>query len=118
MSLVDFHKKITQASLNKAFSSVGENGNADPKIELFDKNNIEDRISYRSDNVFKSTANYCAKYYKPSGSCMKNYFFKRFPFFNWILSYDIKSDLLKDLVAGLTVRVGYHDIFGVSFIIS
>lgn len=114
MSLVEFQRKISQAQLNetignynKAFSTIEEKNEEDktpdPKIELYDRNSIESRISYKSDNVFRSTANYCAKYYKPSGSCMKNYFFKRFPFFSWIISYDIKTNLLKDLIAGLTV---------------
>lgn len=80
------------------------NNTADPNFDMFDRRSIESRISYKSDNVFRSTMNYCVKYYKPNGTCMKNFFFKRFPFFSWIISYDIKECLLKDLVAGLTVN--------------
>ena len=58
---------------------------------------------FKSDNALKSASNYIKKYYKPSPNCMKDYFFKRFPFFDWIRSYNVKQDLIKDLVAGLTV---------------
>lgn len=136
MSIVEFQRKISQAqlketigNLNRAYSNAGDgstsvrhsNGSIvgagsggggggspnDPNADILDRRSIESRISYKSDNVLRSTANYCAKYYKPTPSCMKNFFFKRFPFFSWIISYDIKSDFLKDLVAGLTVLYSY-----------
>ena len=34
---------------------------------------------------------------------MKYFFLERFPFFKWIREYNVKEDLLKDFVAGLTV---------------
>ena len=133
MSIVEFQRKISQAqlketigNLNRAYSNAGDgstsghpNGSvvgsggggggspSDPNTDIFDRRSIESRISYKSDNILRSTANYCAKYYKPTPSCMKSFFFKRFPFFSWIISYDIKSDFLKDLVAGLTVLYYY-----------
>ena len=69
---------------------------------------LEENFSYtslRSHNVFRSGFKYMKKYYKPSPKCMKNFFFLRFPFFGWILKYNIKEALLADLIAGLTVGV-------------
>ena len=73
---------------------------------VYNEKTLEENFTYnelRSDNAIKSAGNYVRKYYKPSGNCMKDYFFARFPFFNWIRSYDVKQDFVKDLVAGLTV---------------
>lgn len=36
---------------------------------------------------------------------MKNFFLERFPFFEWILKYNVKENLLKDFVTGLTVSI-------------
>ena len=71
-------------------------------VEHFHFNPIE------SDNPIKSAANYVVKYYKPSGNCMKNYLYARFPFFDWIRSYSIKENLLKDLISGLTVSRDFY----------
>ena len=76
------------------------------KMTKFTAKTLEERYVFKkleADNPLKSTANYVIKYYKPSRSCMKNYFFARFPFFDWIRSYSIRENLLKDLIAGLTV---------------
>lgn len=81
---------------------------------------LEQKFSYKkvkSDNALKSSVNYMKKYYKPSGNCMKNFFFARFPFFEWILTYDIKQNLVKDLIAGLTVIKLNRFIFFVNCII-
>ena len=58
----------------------------------------------KSENVLKSTAHYMRKYYTPSLSCGLTYFYKRLPFFKWIQDYNIKTNIIKDIVAGLTVR--------------
>lgn len=78
----------------------------------------------KPDNIVRSTAHYLKKNYKPSGNCkklfnksdkfefplnsskkgMKNFLFKRLPIFNWLLNYDLKQYLVKDIIAGLTVR--------------
>jgi hypothetical protein len=58
----------------------------------------------KTENVFKSAAHYIQKYYRPKKENCERYFFKRFPFFDWIRDYDLKSDLAKDLTAGLTVN--------------
>ena len=69
---------------------------------------LKDRYTFdklESNNAMKSTARYCTKYYKPSRSCMKDYFLDRFPFFRWIFQYDAKECLLKDVISGLTIGI-------------
>ena len=34
---------------------------------------------------------------------MIDFFFARFPIFYWITKYNVKEDLLKDFITGLTV---------------
>ena len=68
---------------------------------------LEEKYSYdkfRSENVFKNTKQYIIKYYKPSKSCLSGYFFKRFPFFEWITKYDLKNEFVPDLIGGITVN--------------
>ena len=75
---------------------------------IYNEKKLEQTFSYnkvKGDNVYKSSVNYFKKYYKPNPSCMKNYFFDRFPFFKWIRKYNLKNDLLKDLIAGFTIGI-------------
>ena len=77
-------------------------------ISTLNEQNLQETFAYKrvkGDNAFKSTGNYVKKYYRPSGNCLLNYFFHRFPFFDWIRSYNLKEDLVKDLIAGLTIGV-------------
>lgn len=108
MSLRNYGRSSTEGAYNKGFSDTEDilyetdNNN----IEVFNEKTLEEKFTYKkikSDNVLKSSANYLKKYYKPSPNCMKNYFFKRFPFFEWITKYDVKQNFVKDLIAGLTV---------------
>ena len=57
----------------------------------------------KSNNALVSAKNYCFKYYKPSPNCLASYLLKRVPFFKWIFTYDVKTNLLKDIIAGLTI---------------
>ena len=43
--------------------------------------------------------------FRCSGSCAKNVALKHFPFVNVLRGYDVKGDLLSDLIAGLTVGI-------------
>lgn len=94
---------------NRAFTNTDDNRNNNNNNltwPVYNENSLEERFVFKklkSDNAFKSAGNYIRKYYKPSGNCMKDYFLARFPFFNWIRSYDYKQDFIKDFVAGLTV---------------
>jgi len=42
---------------------------------------------------------------------MKIFLIKRFPFIEWIRTYDIKQYFVKDLIAGLTVNYFYLNNF-------
>ena len=78
------------------------------RMSRFTAKTLEERFVFNPiepDNPLKATTNYINKYYKPTPNCMKKYFFARFPFFDWIQSYSIKDNLLKDLIAGLTIGV-------------
>jgi len=74
---------------------------------ILSENNLEETYDFdelEPENVFLSAGHYLKKYYKPNSKNISRYFFKRFPFFDWIRDYDLKSDLAKDLTAGLTVN--------------
>lgn len=55
--------------------------------------------------LFKSTKSYLKKHFVPSKTCIKNFAFTKLPILGWITKYDFKHDILKDLIAGLTVGV-------------
>jgi hypothetical protein len=59
----------------------------------------------KSQNILYSVKHYMTKYYKPSWLCMKNYTLRRIPFLEWITKYDVKQNLLKDIISGLTIGV-------------
>jgi hypothetical protein len=106
-------KSSASGTRNAAFEHESEVDAVPPErpvhtIDTFDAKNMEQAFGYRElegDNAFKSTATYLKKYYRPSGDCLLNFFFHRLPFFDWIRTYNIKEDLAKDLVGGLTLGV-------------
>ena len=81
----------------------------------------------QSDNILHSSKNYLIKKYKPNKICnynimklsmnklkyfnfliniyigMIDFFFSRFPFFYWIIKYNLRENLLKDFITGLKV---------------
>jgi hypothetical protein len=77
-------------------------------LDTLNEKNLEQAFSYkklRGERVFQGTTNYITKYYKPSGDCLLNYMLDRLPFLRWLASYNLKEDLVKDLIAGLTIGV-------------
>lgn len=69
------------------------------------------QLDAHDDDLIRDCLHYTRKYYKPSRKCFSNYFFERFPFFKWIQEYHFKQDLVKDIIAGLTVnidRINHH----------
>ena len=78
----------------------------DQRRTIRNQKSLEEKYSFndfQSDNALKGAINYGLKYYKPNSSCMRNYFFKRIPFCKWIIHYDLKQNLAKDILAGLTI---------------
>ena len=101
-------KKTKEGVLNLGFSPLDENlYNVERSRPVLTAKYLESNYQYNdldSQNVFKSSVNYVKKYYKPSKSCCTRFLYKRIPFINWIMNYDIKEALLKDLIGGITVR--------------
>ena len=64
------------------------------------------KLAVQEDNeIFKNTKHYLIKHFKPNRSCMLNFLFDLFPIIKWIPKYDVRKDVFKDLIAGLTVGV-------------
>ena len=83
-------------------------------LPVLTEKKLEESYEYtkpQTDNALKSTVNYLIKYYKPSGSCVKNYLFERFPILEWATSYNLKECFVKDLIAGLTVSFATSELF-------
>lgn len=115
------HHQLKMGALNQGFQQVEDDHeemgvDASPptqhrpirRVDSFTEKELADAFEYKKINgedVLGSTANYIKKYYKPSGDCLLNYIFHRIPFLDWIRSYDLRQDLVKDLIAGLTIGV-------------
>ena len=96
--------------INHGYDSTADLKNPNIIAALSQENNRNLDETYelgehKSENVFLSAGRYLKKYYKPNRENISRYFLKRFPFFDWIRTYDLKSDLVKDLTAGLTVSI-------------
>ena len=59
----------------------------------------------KSENVLRATGKYMKKYYAPSRFCCQNFVAKTFPISVWLPKYDMKQNLMKDIVGGLTVYI-------------
>ena len=60
---------------------------------------------FKSENVGRSTIRYVKKNYKPNRCCATRYFKRRLPIIKWLMSYNIREFLLKDIITGLTIGV-------------
>ena len=75
---------------------------------FFNQNTFQTRYSFRKLKVkspLYSTKNYLKKNYKPSRTCLKRFALDRLPVVNLLRNYEIKSNLFKDLIGGLTIGV-------------
>jgi hypothetical protein len=107
---------------NRGFTSISVEDlitRSDANIDLIDDEfeinqtklstkQLEENFSYaslQSQNIFRSGYKYVRKYYRPSPKCLGNYMLRRVPFLKWILKYNVREDLLKDLIAGLTLGI-------------
>jgi hypothetical protein len=73
---------------------------------IFTEKDLRERYSFSkiaSNDALKGGINYVAKKYRPSRVCLLNFLFERIPFISWIQTYDVKTNLLKDIIAGLTI---------------
>jgi hypothetical protein len=60
---------------------------------------------YKSDNAWIGFKNYVIKYYTPSQGCFKEYITNRLSIIRLFKTYDIRKNLLKDFIGGLTIGV-------------
>lgn len=108
---MSLNKKKSASQLpiyNTSILDTDEIYGSNTNFDIYSEKKLEQTFSYnkvKGDNVAKSSVNYLKKYYNPTPSCMKNYFFDRFPFFKWIRKYNFKNDFFKDLIAGLTIGI-------------
>ena len=103
---------VTNRKGSEAFFGLGFFENDENKNErsrpVMSAKYLESNYQYKDfqgQNPAKSTIKYVKKYYKPSKTCCSNYLLKRIPFINWIINYDLKEALLKDLIGGITVGI-------------
>lgn len=69
----------------------------------FNKKYQTNRIE--SDNIVKSGIKHVSKHYKPSGECTKSFILARFPIFTWLLSYNLKENMVNDIISGITIGI-------------
>ena len=72
---------------------------------LKEKYSVSDDLELGKDEVFRHVKSYFNRRYKPSKKCTIDFLHSKLPIVNWIRKIDFKNDILKDLVAGLTVGV-------------
>lgn len=96
-------KKSTSIKLNSSQFNFHEN-----ERPILTEKDLREKYSFdklESNDAFKSALNYCSKYYKPNKECFIGFFLDRVPFFKWIFQYNLKENLLKDVIAGLTIGI-------------
>lgn len=59
----------------------------------------------KSDNVIEGAGHYLKKNYKPSWTCLRHQFKSRLPIVSWLRNYDVRENLLKDIVCGITMGI-------------
>ena len=63
------------------------------------------RDEWNKDETLDQIKSYFNKNYKPSKKCMQIFLHSKLPIVNWMRKIDFKNDILKDIVAGLTVGI-------------
>ena len=66
---------------------------------------LNDGSELGKDEILHHISSYFKRKYKPSKTCMKEFVDSKLPILKWIRRVDLKNDLLKDLIVGLTVGV-------------
>jgi hypothetical protein len=76
--------------------------------EIFTEKSYAELYSLKpveSDNIIGSSFHYIEKYYKPSAKCGLDYLFKRIPILKWLPNYNLRKDLIPDIIGGITVGI-------------
>lgn len=75
---------------------------------FYNQQTFQTRYSFRKLKIntpIRDTKNYLKKKYKPSRNCFKVYINARLPVINLFRKYNIKDNLFKDIVGGLTIGI-------------
>lgn len=74
----------------------------------YDEKSIVEKFKYKqakSDNVLKSTKHYLGKNYAPNTNCVKMFMLNFLPIIDWMRNYNIRINLIKDVIGGLTIGI-------------
>jgi hypothetical protein len=88
---------------------------SDQRISLdrpvYNKCSLREAYTFNEDYILEddafiqNTKRFVIKNIRVNRNCMKNFLFDLFPIIKWLPRYDIRTDVFKDLIAGLTVGV-------------
>jgi len=65
----------------------------------FDDSLIDD------DKLIINAKNYLKKHFTPNKKCFLSILLKKVPIINWLPTYNLKQDIVKDIFAGFTVGI-------------
>ena len=92
--------------LNHGFSDKNEK-NHNNNGPVYTSKYLQPSYSFgkkKGSNILKDSFNYVKKYYMPNANNCRTLLYRRIPPLQWIKEYDIKQNLLKDVVGGITVN--------------
>jgi hypothetical protein len=92
--------------LNHVFSDKNEK-NRNNNGPVYTSKYLQPSYSFgkkKGSNILKDSFNYVKKYYMPNANNCRTLLYRRIPPLQWIKEYDIKQNLLKDVVGGITVN--------------
>ena len=104
---MDGHEEEKEGETNKGKVTLP------PKIydtnrPMLNAKDLKERYTFNkvaTNNALKGTLHYMKKRYHPTPMCMLNFIYNRIPFVRWIQTYDVKNNLAKDIIAGLTIGI-------------
>ena len=72
------------------------------------EDDLTKRFSYRPiklPNMWRDLKKHFQKHYKPSANCLGSFLLDTVPMCRWILEYNVRENLFKDFVAGITIGI-------------
>lgn len=74
----------------------------------YNEKHISEKYSFsniEADGLWQRTKKYAKKYCTPSKECCKSSISSGLPFIEWIRKYNVRENLLKDTIGGLTIGI-------------
>ena len=72
-------------------------------------------MTKKGSNILKDSFNNVKKYYMPNSHNCRKLLYRIIPPLQWLKEYDIKQNLLKDIVGGITVNFSKNYIYFIWF---